>query len=256
MHAGVKSVARVLLGANLYRALSTARRAQNDRCAGRVDDARRAALYKLWVKPGDLVFDIGANIGNRTRVFADFGARVVAVEPLPHCYWALRWMFKFRPQVTIVGVAVSFDETPKLLTQFEIDAISTLQREWIEVSETSGRFGKLTVARELTVPCTTLDRLIERFGIPAFTKIDVEGSELDVLRGLSRPAGTLSFEFTPELLHLADQCLARLKVLGYQKFQFSAGESMAIGNQWLDATSLRADLAQRCEFGDVYALAP
>ena len=252
----INAFAHTLLGDNLYRVLSTTKRAQFDRRTSRASDARRAEFYKQWVKPGDLVFDIGANIGNRTRVFANLGARVVALEPLPQCYWALRWAFKFEPEVTIVRAAVSFDDTPKCLTQFEVDAISTLQQEWIRASEQSGRFGKLAVVRELTVPCTTLDRLIEKYGVPAFTKIDVEGSEPDVLRGLSRPAGTLSFEVTPELLHRTEQCLARLEELGYRKFQFSAGESMAIADEWWNASALRAELPRLGEFGDIYALSP
>jgi hypothetical protein len=36
-----------------------------------------------FVEPGDLVFDIGAHAGNRTRAFAALGCRVVALEPQP-----------------------------------------------------------------------------------------------------------------------------------------------------------------------------
>src|SRR5262245_48030625 len=124
-----KTIARRLFGDSLYRSLATVRRAEHDARVGGVMDACRAKFYPQWVKPGDLVFDIGANIGNRTRVFASMGARVIAVEPLPQCYWALRWMFKCQPNVTIVGAAASYDEQPRRLTQFEIDAISTLQQE-------------------------------------------------------------------------------------------------------------------------------
>jgi hypothetical protein len=37
-------------------------------------------FYSQFVSPGDLVFDIGANVGDRTAVFVSLGARVVAVE--------------------------------------------------------------------------------------------------------------------------------------------------------------------------------
>ena len=43
-----------------------------------------------FVKPGDLVFDIGAHLGNRTRAFVALGCRVVAVEPQPHVARMLR----------------------------------------------------------------------------------------------------------------------------------------------------------------------
>lgn len=56
---------------------------------------RRRALvhYRQFVKSGDLVFDVGANVGNRTAVFLRLGARVVAVEPHASCVAELtnRW---------------------------------------------------------------------------------------------------------------------------------------------------------------------
>ena len=38
-------------------------------------------LYRQFINPGELVFDIGANTGSRSKVFMGLGARVVAVEP-------------------------------------------------------------------------------------------------------------------------------------------------------------------------------
>ncbi len=40
-------------------------------------------FYSQFIRPGDLVFDIGANRGDRTEVFVQMGARVVAAEPQP-----------------------------------------------------------------------------------------------------------------------------------------------------------------------------
>src|SRR5271154_272335 len=42
-------------------------------------------FYKQFIKPGDLVFDVGANIGVKTAAFLAAGARVIAVEPVPFC---------------------------------------------------------------------------------------------------------------------------------------------------------------------------
>ena len=41
------------------------------------------ALYGRFVKRGDLVFDIGAHVGDRVAAFRRLGAKVVAVEPQP-----------------------------------------------------------------------------------------------------------------------------------------------------------------------------
>ena len=38
-------------------------------------------LYSSFVSAGDLVFDVGAHLGDRTVAFCDLGARVIAIEP-------------------------------------------------------------------------------------------------------------------------------------------------------------------------------
>jgi hypothetical protein len=109
----------------------------------------------------------------------------------------------------------------------------------------------------LDVPVTTLDALIARFGEPAFVKIDVEGYELEVLRGLSRPLRALSFEYVPGAIELALPCLDRLQALGSYQFNVSPGESLRFALPgWVDADPL-ADWLQRRTVrelpGDVYA---
>src|SRR5713226_10272775 len=68
---------------------------------------RLRRLYRAFVAPGDLVFDIGAHAGNRVRAFASLGCRVVAVEPQPDFAWLLRTFFGRSPQIVIVESAVA-----------------------------------------------------------------------------------------------------------------------------------------------------
>lgn len=62
-------------------------------------------------------------------------------------------------------------------------------------------------SRQNVVPMTTLDTLIEHFGVPQFIKIDVEGFEEKVISGLSTQPPLLSFEFTAMFLPSAIRCL-------------------------------------------------
>src|SRR3970282_98282 len=55
---------------------------------------RLADLYRPFVEPGDLCFDVGAHVGDRTRALRRLGGRVVAVEPQPACLGLLRWMYR------------------------------------------------------------------------------------------------------------------------------------------------------------------
>src|SRR5438477_11852892 len=70
---------------------------------------RRAAmdrLYGQFVKPGDLVFDVGSHVGDRVAAFRRLGARVVACEPQPALVTTLRLIYGRDRKVTIEPVAV------------------------------------------------------------------------------------------------------------------------------------------------------
>ena len=68
-------------------------------------DAAMDALYARFVRAGDLAFDIGAHVGDRTGSFRRLGARVVALEPQPLCARAIRAIYAGDEQVTLVEAA-------------------------------------------------------------------------------------------------------------------------------------------------------
>src|SRR5262249_32464334 len=111
--------------------------------------------------------------------------------------------------------------------------------------------------RRIDVETITLDTLIERFGMPAFVKIDVEGSEPSVLAGLSRPVRSLSFEYLPRALEHVRACAARLRALGRYRFNWSSGESYRLASHaWMSETELcaaRQTAAAQRRPGDVHA---
>src|SRR5512146_2306343 len=73
-------------------------------------DRRRAVAmdrhYGHFVRPGDLVFDVGAHVGDRVASFRRLGARVVAVEPQPALLRTLRLFYGRDPMIAIEGSAV------------------------------------------------------------------------------------------------------------------------------------------------------
>ena len=104
---------------------------------------------------------------------------------------------------------------------------------------------------------TTLDDLIAAHGEPAFCKIDVEGFEADVLRGLSRPLRALSFEYLPMAHDAALAVLDLVESKGSYRYNYSPIETMLWASErWLDATELLALLERyrpTGRSGDVYA---
>lgn len=186
------------------------------------DKAARAVRKKVscFVGEGDLVFDIGANIGAKAEAFADSGALVVCLEPQPKCVHVLRKKFSHRPKVTIIPKGVgAAPGTMKLQVCSQASTITTFAEDWKK-----GRFADYKWDQEVAVEMTTLDELVAQFGVPRYCKIDVEGFESQVLAGLSRTIGYISFEYTWEFQANAAECLERLRALGYDSFNLTVGE--------------------------------
>jgi hypothetical protein len=100
--------------------------------------------------------------------------------------------------------------------------------------------------------------LIERYGEPAFVKVDVEGFEAEVLAGLATPVRALSFEYLPAARAIALDCIEQLESLERYRYNWSLGESHQLASaQWLDAASMRTlllGLSPLAASGDVYAV--
>lgn len=66
---------------------------------------------------------------------------------------------------------------------------------------------------------TSLDQLIEIYGVPSFIKIDVEGHELEVIKSLTKYSGTIAFEWAEEMKTEAIETINYIsEVLGHKKF--------------------------------------
>jgi FkbM family methyltransferase len=216
------------------------------------------ALYRPFVPGGGLVFDVGAHLGDRTRAFAALGARVVAVEPQPHLLPWLRRLVGGRPGVRIEAVALGKAEGTTWLQVSRLNpTVSTASAAWRrEVGEDPG-FRRVRWNEAVEVPVTTLDRLVERHGLPDFVKIDVEGFEARVLAGLSRPVPALSLEFIGAAPGAALEALARLEGLGPYRFNAVAGEGRRFHHpRWMSASEARHWLSTGADglaSGDLYA---
>ena len=223
--------------------------------------AQRAAmdtLYKRFLRPGDLAFDIGAHVGDRVASFRRLGARVVAVEPQPALVFTLKLLYALDRQVMIEPVALG----PKSgLIELKLNppnpTVATASSDFIAAAEGAPGWEDQHWTKTKTVAMKTLDELIAKHGIPRFVKIDVEGFEDEVLAGLHHPLPILSFEFTTIQRGVALKAVERLARSSLYSFNAALGESQQLVHaDPLDAKNIARWIEQlpaEANSGDIYA---
>ena len=129
-----------------------------------------------------LVFDVGANHGDKTWAFRQLAKRVVSIEPDSTCFAALRARYgrdkgTFLKNIALgnrAGVGTFFVEEDGSA----YNTLSEKERDWVASTHKRN-------LRKVSVPVSTLDNMIAKYGIPDFLKIDVKGGELSLFDGLS-----------------------------------------------------------------------
>lgn len=222
---------------------------------------RKAAmddLYRQFIGPGDLTFDIGAHVGDRIACFRRLGAHVVALEPQPALARSVRLLFAFDRQVAVEQTAIAREPgAVELMINVDNPTVSTASRDFIDAAKDAAGWREQRWTKSVNVAATTLDALIARHGTPAFIKLDVEGFEAEALAGLSQTVPALSFEFTTIQHDVALAALGRCEALGYTRFNAALGESQALVHpEWIAAEPLKQwlmALPHEANSGDVYA---
>lgn len=182
-------------------------------------NSKSLKIYRNLIKEGDLCFDVGANIGQKADTFLKLGARVIAFEPQEECIKYLHKKYRKNKKIIIVNKAVDEKEGEGEFYVCEADALSTMSQEWIKKqTQKNGSYREFQWNQKITVPTTTLDQLIKEYGKPVFCKIDVEGFEWNVVKGLTHPIPYISLEITPESLDSIKKCISYLSTLGSAVF--------------------------------------
>lgn len=167
-------------------------------------------LYDLvypYVKD-KLIFDVGANRGEVTKKFIDNGAKVLAIEPQKEVSVG----DNFKGVLAIENVCLS-DRVGEI-TFYKGDkkhtTISTCLNEW-------RRNHPSTKWTKVKMKTNTLDNLIEKYEIPTYIKIDVEGHDDKVLNGLSKKIDFISFEFTQGFSESFYNSMKHIQKLGFKE---------------------------------------
>lgn len=167
-----------------------------------------------------LIFDIGANIGKFTLSMMETypSATYVLVDANPRLVHHLTNVFGGNPNVNIFCHALS-NESGKIV-KFNInntaDSVSTVSTDWI----TKSRFAGMVWDEVIEMDTITIDDLVNKFGSPDIIKVDVEGYEKEVLSGLSKHHGVLSFEWAEEEKENIAKSCEHLQTIGYTQFSY------------------------------------
>jgi len=242
---GLKQLA---IATGLYEPIRSLRNSFNKESAANTEKGLR--FYGQFIKSGDLVFDIGANVGGKTELFCKLGAQVVAIEPQPKMFKILEARTrKYGPRVTALRIGVGAEPDVAALHFGDHDGMASLSNDWSKNDNGS-----------IQIELRTLDQLIESYGRPDFIKIDIEGHELEALKGLSHLVRGMSFEYhhDPVRLRLASECVAHVSQKQKMRMNLTGMEDYDLISSWMPADEFSTQLeilTKDHPFGDIIAVA-
>lgn len=208
----------------------------------RVERRLRREFFAQLVKPGDLCFDVGANVGQTIEALLACGTKVVSLEPNPFCLPALMHQFGRNTQVTIINKAVGDKRGFADLHFSGTAATASLRADWnVQDNE--------VVKTEVV----TLADLIAVYGTPHLLKVDVEGFEVEVFAGLDRPIPVIYFEMHARELSTVRIVLDRLQTLGRIDSINAVSEDHGtwLLAQWVDMPRFLAQMTQLPQVANV-----
>jgi FkbM family methyltransferase len=160
-----------------------------------------------------LMFDIGANRGDAVVAGLNKGYKVIALEPGPRVFKELVSNFIYNQNVIPLKFAVS-DSNDQQVEFYECveDGLSTIESSWLTAPSMPYNGKEYRTIKATTI---TIDALAKIYGEPDLIKIDVEGAEWFVFKGMTKKYNTLTFEWTDVTIKEHQSQLEYLRKIGY-----------------------------------------
>lgn len=146
-------------------------------------------ILQFFHEKNQVIIDVGANIGNHTIFFSKvMGAEVAAIEPEPHNHlllWSNTIINDIEEDVHLYRYAIG-EEDGSMTIEMNVESnFGSFTRD--VKANPNGK--QLSLSRKVSVPVLTLDKTlidITKNKKISIIKIDVEGMEIEVLRGASQ----------------------------------------------------------------------
>lgn len=195
-------------------------------------------FYSKLIKKNDVCFDIGANIGAKSKLFLSLGAKVIAFEPQSSCHSSLLKLAASHANFELHPIAIGNENKEAELKLANHIEVATLSDAFVAFYSNDNIYWNTTE----TVTVKTLNSVIDQFGIPDFCKIDTEGYELNILSSLRYSIPIIEFEFTEgffentlKIIDLFHTETATFNFILNEKLQFQL-------KNWVTATELKSAL--------------
>lgn len=186
-------------------------------------ERHQLGVMKALIKPGDVVYDVGANIGYTVRFMAGNcqAGHVYAFEPVSFNRELLEQNIDLggiRDRVTVLPIAASDSDGEIEFTLDDFTGSTGYIGRVKDVGETwEMRWG--TSFRKIKVPMVKLDTLIESGEVrpPTLIKVDIEGAEEFMIAGARQLLAKHKPRLVMELhsLGFARNTMRQLDDLGY-----------------------------------------
>ena len=196
--------------------------------------AKLKKFYANWLIPGDLCFDIGAHMGIQAQILSSMGMQCIAVEPNPRLYQFLQRRFRKDSRIQLLPQAISNQSGEETFHISSIaPTVSTLSDHKFRSALRENSSFNVQWDKQITVETTTLDQLIEAYGIPKLIKLDIEDYEFQALQGLHYPVELITFEFFSYRLEQAQRCMQEVEKNGTYLYNYSIAENFTLQlEQW------------------------
>jgi FkbM family methyltransferase len=191
-----------------------------------------------------LYFDIGANVGNWSKSNINLCDKIISIEASHNTFKILEKNCKNNKKIIILNYAVCNNNCNDItFYDCQKSPLSTINKDWL--TNEKSRFNNQKYI-EITCKTITIDKLIEKFGLPDLIKIDVEGGEYECIVSLNQKINLICFEWASEMNDITFKCIEHLVNLGYTQYYIQYRDDYLFrpkNNDFYDIFTLKTNLS-------------